>query len=623
MKLFAKFMAGALVLGLWSCSSDEPVPTPNPDSEGDVFAQLTLQLPEGTRSATVDPDKSTNGNETGKDYENNVDELYVILATGEGAGDAMTYKYLTSANSSAIQDASQKAPTFSLQFQSQDLETYAKDITAGNTGTVYVFAFCNPTADLKTAITGLAAGTDLSTATALEAALEDADKDNLPWAQANRFTMTNALIASAQIPDFQTLIQTHNTKAKALSLGTVKVERVVSRFDFQEKPVDAITGEKNTYIIKDNVSGLSMAYVQVDGMALFNEAKSFYYLPRVSANENWTNPVLCGQELINNWMISPNGAAKFAFAANPEDYSTIADNYYYNFNTLPQALNYSWITNTEDENDWTGAAGTNYYIWRYATENTMPTNAMKNGITTGVCFRAEIHALSDEQLNNITEDPNVAPADNIHPAVALRTAMASGKAIYAYTTNSAQPENNVMLGTAKDVWKYAYTHASSDIRAKFIAAFEAGAFTVTRNGVAVTAAADLFPAPAADLSFETIVATTEVEGVTANGAANKLNENNFTVYTPTKDEAGNNHYYVYYRYYNRHNDNGNPATMGAMEFATVRNNIYKLKVNTIAGFGLPGDLPTPPDTNDETPEVYFKVSVQVLDWVVRVNGIDF
>lgn len=61
--------------------------------------------------------------------------------------------------------------------------------------------------------------------------------------------------------------------------------------------------------------------------------------------------------------------------------------------------------------------------------------------------------------------------------------------------------------------------------------------------------------------------------------------------------------------------------MGIMEFATVRNNIYKLKVSTVAGFGQPGDVTPTPGTNDKTPEVYFQVSALVLDWVVRVNPV--
>lgn len=83
---------------------------------------------------------------------------------------------------------------------------------------------------------------------------------------------------------------------------------------------------------------------------------------------------------------------------------------------------------------------------------------------------------------------------------------------------------------------------------------------------------------------------------------------------------------MYYAYYNRHNDNGNNTVMGAMEFSVVRNNVYKIAVQNILEFGhpgKPGDDPDPEDPNDpdESPKTYFRVQVQVLPWVVRVNNI--
>ena len=97
----------------------------------------------------------------------------------------------------------------------------------------------------------------------------------------------------------------------------------------------------------------------------------------------------------------------------------------------------------------------------------------------------------------------------------------------------------------------------------------------------------------------------------------------FTVYKP---EGGN--YYAYYYYVNRHNDNDNPEVMEAMEFAVVRNNVYKLSVSNIFQYGHPGDPlgdpdPLYPSTPDEEKNVYFKVTVQVLPWVVRTNNIEF
>ncbi len=68
--------------------------------------------------------------------------------------------------------------------------------------------------------------------------------------------------------------------------------------------------------------------------------------------------------------------------------------------------------------------------------------------------------------------------------------------------------------------------------------------------------------------------------------------------------------------------------MGPMEFAVVRNNVYKLAVTEIGKLGHPrvsknDPDPVDPDTPDEKGDLYIRVSVEVLPWVVRVNDIVF
>lgn len=91
----------------------------------------------------------------------------------------------------------------------------------------------------------------------------------------------------------------------------------------------------------------------------------------------------------------------------------------------------------------------------------------------------------------------------------------------------------------------------------------------------------------------------------------------FSIYNPTTGADGNKHYFCYYWYYIKHNDDSNPTTTGTMEYATVRNNIYKLSVTNIKGFGA-----YKPDEKVEDWDAYFKMSVQVKKWVVRVNNIE-
>lgn len=77
----------------------------------------------------------------------------------------------------------------------------------------------------------------------------------------------------------------------------------------------------------------------------------------------------------------------------------------------------------------------------------------------------------------------------------------------------------------------------------------------------------------------------------------------------------------YYTYWIRHGDNGNPAKMGIMEFAIVRNNIYDLTVSDINSLGASGTEPVPPtETPNEDGTAKIKVQLYVKNWVVRSNS---
>lgn len=77
----------------------------------------------------------------------------------------------------------------------------------------------------------------------------------------------------------------------------------------------------------------------------------------------------------------------------------------------------------------------------------------------------------------------------------------------------------------------------------------------------------------------------------------------------------------YYHFWIRHANNNKPNDMGVMEFGIVRNNVYRMSVNTIAGPGLPTP-PFTPDRPDEDGETYLGITVNVLPWVVRNNNMD-
>lgn len=78
---------------------------------------------------------------------------------------------------------------------------------------------------------------------------------------------------------------------------------------------------------------------------------------------------------------------------------------------------------------------------------------------------------------------------------------------------------------------------------------------------------------------------------------------------PEGDESHNEGDYLDYYYFIRHNDNGSSFLMGPMEFGIVRNNIYKLCVESIS------DLPEP--YNPENPAEGVNLLVSVKKWHVK------
>ena len=163
----------------------------------------------------------------------------------------------------------------------------------------------------------------------------------------------------------------------------------------------------------------------------------------------------------------------------------------------------------------------------------------------------------------------------------VKAALASGKRIYVF--------NNKLYGT----WANVKTAAVAGTDANLQAAY---------NQAVAGLEADVEPAAAAAAAA------------------------GFTGYSAVDGK-----YYTYYYYWNRHNDNLDPYKMGIMEFAVVRNNVYKLCVDSISKFGHPDPThPTDPDPDpvkpgdpDESVNYYFTVTVKVLPWTVRINNIEF
>ena len=254
----------------------------------------------------------------------------------------------------------------------------------------------------------------------------------------------------------------------------------------------------------------------------------------------------------------------------------------------------NWVVDT----DWSNKVAANFNAqleapstWTWTSLASLTTDDNYTGDYKIWCYAKEntipgIDAQKHNVSTGVVFKAELAPGETASDAV--KTAMAAGDRIYVF--------NNKLYGAWSDVKAAAEAGTDATLQAAY-------------NQAAATIAAD----------------ATEPKGADAAAAG-------FTGYSP-KDGK----YYNYYYYWNRHNDNLDNNVMGIMEFAVVRNNVYKLAVNSINRFGHPTPPdpsnpdpdpepdpdPVDPDDPDESVNYYFNVTVKVLPWTVRINNIEF
>lgn len=312
--------------------------------------------------------------------------------------------------------------------------------------------------------------------------------------------------------------------------------------------------------------GQPTVQVNLTEAALINQSKEFYLLRRVSNDGTATNWTIGGVEIPSNYVVDTDYAAK------GDGYQAgDAGKFDYHM-TLPNGIEgvpaWEWksITNLSQADNWEGTT--------HGDNNYYIWQYCKENTIPGV----------DNQVNGLST------------GIVFKGELSG---------------TNVPTGEAANEPIYVFEGALYGTWAKVVAAAdESNATEALKFAVSVCNNA-----------------TTAEDGTVTNTArdAATLATAGFTGYTPE-----NGKYYAYYYYWNRHNDNLDNQSMRNMEFAVVRNNVYKLCVDSIAKFGHPtpgGSDPDPdpvdPTDPDEQKEYYFSVTVKVLPWVVRVNHIEF
>lgn len=585
------FLVPLLALAMSSCSSDEPAVGggETPDAQDGFYATVSFKLPTAGSRAT-----GSNGTEDGKDFENNIGSILVILAKQDKNATAYSdanYTYVSYAYTDAprFADDKDKKPIKKYTINFDDKESLFK--YAGTTPTgeilethsgneVAVFVYCNPSETLVNFAKGLADKDSDKKFT--DKQLTDRANVELSWKK-NSFLMTSVGVHTKALPSQEDL-KTYNTENNAFPLTATKeaidVMRTAVRFDFKDG--SPATTDVLTYEIKDiNDESKVQGTVTLTEAALFNVRDQFYYLPRLANFDDGTLTLCPGfTNIENGHMVSPAANRTYSeaitFGNDPLDPSKVDG---LDWATLTDVLGLTedtdgpWTHPDDAEGSTTLREG--YHIWRYATENTFAWNQDKVDVaagterysrneTTGVVFKAEIN-LPDADKSKIEE----------------------GKPMFLY--------QNVIYPSAKEVYAAATEYPGTGLANAFEKVFD-----VIGTGDATTVA----------LKSE---------------YAEELEAEGFTIYTPDKvlvEEDGEKKevykYYCYYYYFNKHNDNTNLAETTPFEFATVRNNVYKLSVTKINQFATFFPPKTVEDWN-----VFFTLNVEVRPWTVRVNDIEF
>ncbi|MDE5638842.1 MAG: hypothetical protein K2I47_03460, partial [Odoribacter sp.] len=409
--------------------------------------------------------------------------------------------------------------------------------------------------------------------------------------------MSSSETVQATIPrTFDEWVLNYSTVDNPFSLGdkAIPVERSVARFDFK----DGSDQGGNTYNI--DVTGMNGGALQVKliRMALVNMSKHFYYLKRVSnESDGYSNPILCGAETSKNHIVDTDAGADHKHGSiegkTPKELK-LAE--YFNFclfnedGSINEFTRKNWNNWRIDDviggdnnilgngDKWTDVPGSvdksGYHIWRYVTENTISRDENQtHAVSTGIVFKGKL----------LIDENNEAVNETLRKAVNGKYSLPDDNGYIYQVDGKTYPilfvyENNIYVGWNDQVKQF----ISEDYTGQPM--YNSAHAEYVHNGVKKTVdewyqnlvkvykenekKADAYEVTEALNIFRA--------AVTANGFTMYQASDDSADYDPDLQKEGEGPgFYFYYFYWNRHNNNGRNGVMGPMEFAVVRNNVYK------------------------------------------------
>ena len=391
------------------------------------------------------------------------------------------------------------------------------------------------------------------------------------WKETNG-NYTNFLMSSADEPTEKLTIN-NNSESEPATV-TVNVERMAARVDYFAK---------NEYPCTD--PAYNGATVEITGATIVNRLTAgSYLLKRVADDVNGTNLEYLGDETAanteaTNYVLDPWTELKTQ--QNLEDEVFEVNGLNVAAAGLYDAETYI-PTRSDNPEDWAGyckagvpATADDYLRVGYALENTTDKLSTSLNYNTGIVFKAQFHPVG---MTNYTDGQTFFTYNGvIYPMLTDMMGQLNGqedfstyvgKKIAALTSwndlkNFAASITNDPTGYSKYLEDYADTHSAEtfntadELKWEYYLSYELGVFENSQDGPEI----------------------------------NQNNINTRAVLYKSSGELLRTYYngQCYYVWWLRHSNDGNNETNGVMEYAIVRNNIYKVSVNSI--YSLGGDIP--------------------------------
>lgn len=595
--------------------------TPEQGTKADAYLNVSFTMPSSSATRAY-ADNGEQGTEAGTDAENQITDAYVYLFKDNALAVAKKLEIIPP-STSGDKDRLDSKP-FTIE-----------------TGTYKVYVVTNAEASKTTTnsadLTALPVGTTISTF--LEYVNNYNSVANGNYCKANNFLMTNAYTIAENVsgntdPDgvksaVEGLVEvstSNSTEAKAARVN-VHVERIAAKITYTAE------NKSNTFTVVNSANN-TVGTLKLTSFKIVNTRNSSFLYRRVKLATD-----------ANSDLASVEGSVYGGDEVHSSTFNYVVENQFLQKDAAKSAATAADFYNLDVyQNNYTKRENT-YVKWRilptdgtlsYCMENTMNRSAQLLGLTTRIIFRG-IFTL-DEKM--ISEDAWTKASDGEVADFSSRaTFYRYGSKYYRTITQiliDRYSQTNDEDGAVAALNR-AFTDNYLEIQTKISKSYQKEAWEALGENATPLAKAIILKS-----AFEDAVYTQTY-----------LYNNSIDQYVDG---------YCYYNYQIRHRGD-NSAINGLMEFAVVRNNVYKLNLKAIQNVGdftsntpgtgteQPGDEdgtdpnnpnpenPCEPDPNgpnptepttpiapkpivpDEQVESWLNVEINVLKWVIRNNDI--